>query len=172
MPIMRYWQTYRPLDTEICSERLAVSLKEMADAYDNVRKYDLLTLDKAPIDDLKIIWNKLGRVKETDGAEKRVSNYYVIAVCKPLMFLWGQTIAFDNLVRNILRNIGFKWFTDNKWTFDLWYRVMNYYRKQVIEQPEFIELSKICSKEMFGTEEFVPYGQFLDLYYWVKAKEK
>ncbi len=172
MPIMRYWQTYRPFKTSVISERLRHNLEEIGDAYDRIRQYDLLHFNKAPKADLKIIWNKLGCVKETDGKENRFSRYYSIAVCKPLMFLWGQTLAFDKLVKKNLPDPGYAGFSNNKWTFDLWYNVMKDYQRRILDLPDFVELSKIICRKNFGTEKFVPYGQFVDLNYWVAAKDK
>jgi hypothetical protein len=170
MPIMRYWQTYRPFDTNVISRRLRVNLEEMAESYGIIRKYDLLSLAKAPKDDLKNVWNKLGSVKEIDGNENGVSRYYTIAACKPLMFIWGQTLAFDDIIRKQVLDPGYDGFSKNRWTFQLWYKVMINFRDQILENPDFIEISKYICKQNFGTDEIVPYGQFIDLYYWIGAK--
>ena len=168
--IMKAWQTYRPKDSTICLRRLEPSLKYIAPIYDEIREIDLLSFPEAPRDKLKEIWQKLGRVKEDDGAERSFSDYFVVAVTKPLMFLWGQTLAFDDLVRTSMPPSRYHNVTENRWTFTLWHNVMEEYHERTLEQPDFIELSREICLEEFGTSDFVPYGQFLDLYYWVGAK--
>ena len=38
------------------------------------------------------------------------------------------------------------------------------------EQPEILSLFKQLSLEEYGTDAFVPYGQFIDLYYWARCR--
>ena len=169
--IMRAWQTYRPFDSEICLERLESSLEEIASSYYNIKDYSLLNFKDAPVKELRLIWDKLGCVKEPDGRENVVSIYYVIAVAKPLMFLWGQTLTFDSLVRGFMPPLNVRRIGDNRWTFTLWHRAMCSFQDEILNQPEFIELCYKLSKYEFGTDKIVPFGQFIDLYYWIGAKQ-
>jgi len=170
-PILRAWQTYRPMSSSVCLERLETSLSEMVSEYDLIRNISLLEFDKAPRNVLKTIWNKLGRVKEYDGTENIFSNYYVMSTTKQLMFLWGQTLAFDQLVRDIMPSSNYSGARARKWTFDLWHNVMSEFQKRVLEMQDFIDLCHTICLEEFGNDEIIPYGQFIDLYYWIGAKE-
>lgn len=174
-PILRAWQAYRPFDSSVCLERLETSLGEMVSEYDLIRNISLLEFDKAPRNVLKTIWHKLGRVKEYDGKENSYSRYYVMATTKQLMFLWGQTLAFDELVRDKMPPSDYTYVRmrarNNKWTFTMWHNVMSEFQERVLEMPEFIDLCHtVCLKE-FGNDEIIPYGQFIDLYYWIGAKK-
>ena len=170
-PILRSWQAYRPMVPSVCLERIEISLSEMVSEYDLIRNISLLEFDKAPRKVLKIIWNKLGRVKECDGNENSFSDYYVVATTKPLMFLWGQTLAFDEIVRDNMPRSNYYGVDQRKWTFTLWYNVMSKFQERVLEMQDFINLCHtICLKE-FGNDEIIPYGQFIDLYYWMISKK-
>ena len=172
-PTLRKWQAYRSpraLDTEVWMRRLKTSLEEISSTYDHIRKFNLLNFQEAPRDNLQFIWHKLGRVKEYNGEEKFISSYYVVSVTKPLMFLWGQTIAFDEVVRGKMPQSRYYGTEKNRWTFTLWYNVMREFQQRVLKQPKFIDLCKDISRREFGTEDFIPFGQFIDLYYWVKDK--
>jgi hypothetical protein len=37
------------------------------------------------------------------------------------------------------------------------------------EQPDVVELFKKVSLNEYGTDSIVPYGQLIDLYYWVRT---
>ncbi len=118
-PILTRWQAYRPMDASVCLGRLEISLSEMVSEYDVIRNISLLEFDKASRSVLKTIWNKLGRVKEFDGDENRSSDYYVVATTKQLMFLWGQTLSFDQFVRDKMPRSGYYGEDNRKWTFTL-----------------------------------------------------
>lgn len=169
-PILRAWQTYRPVSSSVCLPRLKKSLKEIAEDYNSIRTVSLLDFERAPRSILKKIWNKIGCVKEYDGKENIFSDYYVVATTKPMMFLWGQTLAFDEIIRMRMPPSKYARTVDNKWTFTLWYNVMTEFKDRIQEMPDFIELCrKICLSE-FGNDEIVPYGQLIDLYYWIGGK--
>jgi len=170
VPIMKAWLTYRPFDPDACLNHLRCSLEEIAPFYNRLRNISLLDLEKTSIDDIKFIWHKLGRAKEKNGMESASSKYFVIAVAKPLMFLWGQTLAFDDLVRGCLPALGFKGASNNRWSFYQWYNTMRRFQERTKNDTEFINLCNEVTRCEFGTEAQVPYGQFLDLYYWVGAK--
>ena len=76
--------------------RLKNSLKRIAGDYDQIRSYSLLEFELTPERPLRKIWHELGRIKEPDGKRNPFGEYFVVAITKPLMFLWGQTVAFDS----------------------------------------------------------------------------
>lgn len=169
--ILPGWLTYRPYDSAVCLRILRDSLRNMCDAYNQVRSYTLLEFDKIPDEPLRLIWHELGRAKEDDGKKNPAGYSYIVSICKPLMFLWGQTLAFDSLVRenapsryNIPKS--------NQWSFENWARVMEKIQQDLKQSSEVVDFFKEISTEKYGTDSIVPYGQFLDLYYWVEGKEK
>jgi hypothetical protein len=166
------WMVYRPLDLFTCLPRLKRGLEAIQSPYENIRKYDLLSFNKAPRDQLKIIWNKLGSVKETRGDENPTSCYFTVAATKPLMFIWGQTLAFDDYVRKIMPTMPLAGIDTDRWTFTLWYTAMNRFQEWVLEQEEYIEVMRETARTNFGSDELVPYGQFIDLYYWLAVKKR
>jgi hypothetical protein len=167
--ILPGWLTYRPYDSATCLEILEISLKNMFDAYNQIRHYSLLEFDKIPNNPLELIWHELGRAKEENGKTNSVGLYYIVAISKPFMFLWGQTLAFDSIVRSYVpRSLNVS--KGHNWVFDKWKSSMRNIQKFLKQQPEVIELFKKVSREKYGTDHFVPYGQFMDLYYWVEGK--
>ena len=163
------WQTYRGVPGLRWRETLKKSLERMTDAYDQIRGFSLLEFSEVPDEPIKLIWHELGRVKEKDGSRKPGGWYYVIAICKPLIFLWGQTVAFDSIVR---KNVPLKYKVpkDLRWGFENWMRVMERFQQDLKQSDEVIDSFKEVSREKYGTDSIVPYGQFLDLYYWVEEK--
>lgn len=162
--ILPRWQTYRsggnlhPLIT------LKASLEKISDEYNQIRKYSLLEFNDIPRQLLELIWNELGRVKEYNGNRNDAGCYYIIAICKPLMLLWGQTLAFDSNVRKHT-----PWYvskTRTRWTFGEWKKVMEKFQESLQEDSEIVDFFKIKSLEKYGNDSFVPYGRFLDIYYY------
>ena len=120
-----------------------------------------------PNEPLEFIWHELGSVK---AFEKNEGGYYLaMATTKPLMFLWGQTLAFDSVVRGRMPRFDNTTFdlTNDYWTFEQWEETMSKFQEDLKQQPEVIGLLKRVSLEEYGTDSVVPYGQFIDLYYWV-----
>jgi len=169
--ILPRWLTYRPYDSTVCLRILKDSLGNISEAYNQVRSYTLLEFAKIPDEPLELIWHELGRAKEDGGNKNPAGYYYIISICKPLMFLWGQTLAFDLLVRE---NVPSKYNVpkSNQWNFKNWKRVMKTIQRNMKQSSETVDFFKQTSKEKYGTDSIVPYGQFLDLYYWVQGKEK
>jgi len=97
--ILRAWHAYRNGQNSHPYETLREALHNISQSYDVFRRYTLLEFDEVPFEPLKWVWRELGRVKEKDAMGNEGDSYYVMAVCKPLMFLWGQTMAFDTNVR-------------------------------------------------------------------------
>jgi len=169
--ILPGWLTYRPYNSAVCLGILKNSLENMSDAYNQVRSYTLLEFDKIPDKPLELIWHELGRAKEVAGNKNPAGYYYIVSICKPLMFLWGQTLAFDSLVRE---NVPLKYNVpnSNQWNCKNWKRVIETIQRSLKQSGETVDFFKQVSREKYGTDSIVPYGQFLDLYYWIQGKEK
>lgn len=146
---------------------LGHSLRAMADAYSRIRECTLLQFGEVPSQPLRSIWHELGRVKEYDGGRNDWGDYSVISICKPLMLLWGQTLAFDARVRGHL-----PWGYDvskykYRWTFEEWKRVMESVQRDVTNNAELVDFIKEESSRKYGSDATPPYGRFLDVYYWI-----
>jgi hypothetical protein len=165
---LKIWQWHRPYSFSELAARLKHSLDGMRDSYNQIRRYSLLEFDKIPDEQLESIWHELGCVK---AFEKNLGgNYLAMATTKPLMFLWGQTLAFDSVVRERMPKFNFSRLADNYWSFETWKKVMMRFQEMLKLQPEITELFKKVSLEEYGTDSVVPYGQLIDLYYWVRCK--
>lgn len=167
--ILPAWKTYRPYSSDVCLRRLRKAHEIMSDAYDNIRDYSLLEFSRVSKNSLKIIWEELGCVKEENGEKNIEGLYYIIAVCKPLMFLWGQTPAFDSYVRrNFLRDFPTyqKHCFDNRWNFEDWWRVMKIFQEELDQNSEVANFIREESLKIFGVGSTIPYGRFLDIYYY------
>lgn len=162
--ILRGWQAYRPYDSDACLRVLKGALKKMADSYNQIRTYSLLEFDKVPDKPLNMIWHELGRVKESGGRKNKHGYYYIVSLSKHLMFLWGQTLAFDSRVRTRMP-WSFNVSRDNRWPFEEWKRVLADVQKNLKQEPEVVAALKRESLKRYGTESIVPYGRFLDVYY-------
>lgn len=162
--ILRGWQAYRPHDSDACLRVLKDALKKMTDSYNQIRTYSLLEFDKVPDKLLNMIWHELGRVKEKDGRKNNYGYYYIVSLSKHLMFLWGQTPAFDSRVRTHIPR-SYNASKNNRWHFGEWKRVMLSFREDLMQEPEAVNAFKAESLKMYGTESTVPYGRFLDVYY-------
>ena len=169
--ILPKWLTYRGAVGIKWKKVLEDSLARISDAYDQIRGYNLLQFSEVPNGPLKLIWHDLGRVKEENGLANQGGWYYVVAVTKPLMFLWGQTLAFDSFVRTYgprICNIPQR----TRWHFEEWWNVMKSFQEGLQQQAEDIGLFIEVAREKFQNDCIVPYGHFLDLYYWVEGKER
>ncbi len=164
---LKKWQWNRPYSFLELVERLEGTLEKVCDAYNQIRNYSLLEFNEIPNEPLELIWHELGCVKT--GEEKNLSGYYlVMGTTKPLMFLWGQTLAFDSRVRKRMPRFDIHGLSDNYWGFTKWKKVMVRFQESLKRQPEVVDLLREVSRKEYGTDSIVPYGQFLDLYYWVK----
>jgi len=165
--ILKGWQTYRNGKNSNPSKTLRISLKNMRKDYDQIRKYTLLNFRDISEFKLRMMWHELGRVKEYEGETNESGDYYAVAVTKPLLLLWGQTLAFDTRVRRNLPRIHRVSAPDFKMGFSKWYGVMSSLSIELNESPEFIQEAQERSKEIYGEAAVIPYGRFLDLYFWV-----
>jgi len=164
-PILVDWQAYRPFDPTACRAILEDSLKKICDAYDVIRSYSLMQFDNIPKEPLELIWHELGRVKEK-GGKKNVFGYYLIAsLSKHLMLLWGQTLAFDSNVRSNIP-LSYSVPRGSRWKFEDWKRAIECFKKDLEQQPEIVDAFKEESLKRYETNSMVPYGRFLDIYYY------
>jgi hypothetical protein len=164
---LKRWRWNRPYKHAELAERLRRALENIRDAYDQIRKYSLLEFNSIPDEPLKLIWHELGCVKTKE--EKSRSGYYLImGTTKPLMLLWGQTPAFDSVVRAKMPKFGIPRLTDNYWDFMIWKTVLTKFQEGLKQQPEVIQVFREVSREEYGSDSITPYGQFLDLYYWTR----
>ena len=162
--ILRGWQTYRPYDSTACLKVLEDALKKITEAYNQIRSYSLLEFDKVPDEPLRLIWHELGRVKEMEGRKNNYGYYYIVSLSKHLMFLWGQTPAFDSRVRTHIPG-SYNVSKSNRWCFEEWKRVLGSFQEGLSRQPEDVDAFKEESLKRYGTDSTVPYGRFLDVYY-------
>lgn len=65
---------------------------------------------------------------------------------------------------------GFSGLTDNNWSYETWRKVMLEFQDALRQRPDAVELFKKVSLNEYETDSIVPYGQFIDLYYWVQSK--
>jgi len=172
--ILPRWKAYRPRKVADCLEKLRYSLENASAAYDEARRFVLPMFDETPSDALEVLWNELGRIKEIDAKTSNDTSYYVVAVCKPLMFLWGQTPAFDSTVR---RNI-WRWSVPSeavngpKWSFETWKSVMHNLAALVQQNNGMTTLFEKRAERKFGRGCIVPYGRFLDVYFYERENSR
>lgn len=163
-PILLSWQTYRRSSNTIEDtwKLLKECLGNISLAYERIRRFSLLEFSQIPDEPLQLIWHELGRIKEYQG--ERAENYFVIAVCKPLMLLWGQTLAFDSHVRNNLRR-RFAVPYSYRWSYEQWKTVMQRLESEMNKSKADIDSIDRKALERYQTKSIVPYGRFLDMYY-------
>jgi hypothetical protein len=166
---LKIWQWHRPSKFSDLAPRLRSALENIRGSYDQIRKSSMLEFDRIPDAPLELIWHELGSVKEH---EKNPGAYYsAMATTKPLMFLWGQTLAFDSVVRGFMPKFGLPGLADSNWSYETWRKVMLGFQDMLEERPDIVECFKELSLNEYGTDSIVPYGQFIDLYYWVKTRD-
>lgn len=158
------WQVYRPrkkgMEKSTIEEKLSEALKNISDAYDAIRRFNLVDFDKVPEKDLEDIFYELGCVKAKVSRVENTSEEecYIIAVCKPLMFLWGQIPVFDEKVRGRLVCTSKN---KRKWSFIDWKRALKGFQEGLKQNNKLRGFFEEKSKEKYGTSEFVPYGHTL-----------
>ena len=164
---LKLWQWHRPYTFSKLEERLKDALESIREPYNHIKQYSLLDFPAVPYQPLEEVWHELGRIKETDGKRKRSGYYLVMGITKALMFLWGQTLAFDTDVRKHMPNFNRSDVKHGRWTYGLWRTVMLKLQTSLKKQPKLIEHLNNLSLREYGETKVIPYGQFLDLYYWV-----
>jgi len=163
--ILPKWQTYRPMDNTRCLATLKTSLDKIALSYNQLSKYSLLDFENIPPETLEPIWHELGRTKEKGGELNDYGLYSIISVCKPLLLMWGQTLAFDSKVRkNLPKKYPIDKYSGN-WNMIEWKSAMTLLSRELKEDKKAIEFMKKTTDEWYGKDTPVPYGRFLDIYY-------
>ncbi len=168
--ILPRWQTYRGSNCNY-KKMLPIALYRIADAYAEIRHYSIFEFHRIPDHTLRFIWDTLGSVKERIGEKRSDLNYCTIAVCKPLMFLWGQTLAFDSVNRRNIRKdsslqLSIILSVANRWSYAYWKIIMLDFQKVLTQKPEIIEYCQVYSFSVFGSNSIIPYGRYLDICYY------
>jgi len=117
-----------------------------------------------------MIWHELGSIKDK-GILNSEGYYLVMPITKPLLFLWGQTLAFDSVVRKNMPRFNIGGLMNIRWNFDTWIQIMNKLQKDLSQQPKIVDFFRKTAMEKFRNDLKVPFGQFLDLYYWTGSNQ-
>lgn len=170
LEILPRWQTYRGIKCDYEKE-LPLAITAISHSYNRIRQYSLLEFNQIPDESLRLIWESLGLVKEKYKIKRPNLGYFIIAVCKPLMFIWGQTLAFDSINRINIRKDHSLEITetplgDSRWSYSQWKTIMQDFQLELLKAPEVIDYCQSHSRRIFGTDFVVPYGRYLDLYYY------
>ena len=165
-PILKICQWNRPYDFDYCFGILENAVDENSESYNCIRFFDLTQFDELPEKHLKMIWYAFGSI--ADSFEGQLA----MKITKPLMFLWGQTPAFDSLVRTRMPLFTIPGFTNTRWNFNLWIEVMKTLQNYLYTHSDLVIAFKEISKKKYGQNKILPYGQFFDLYYWTEDKLK
>jgi hypothetical protein len=141
------------------------SLSNISEAYNQLKRSTLLEFENISNEALDSVWHELGRAKENGGEINDYGSYSIISVCKPLLLIWGQTLAFDSRVRrNMPQKYGINKYSGN-WNLEEWKKVMMILSKELNEDKDAIEFMKKKTVDWYGKNTLVPYGRFLDIYY-------
>lgn len=161
LDILPGWQTWRGVECDYM-KMLPVALSNTANAYDQIRNYSLLDFDKIPDEPLELIWHELGRVKTESGDRREGGDYLVISICKPLMFLWGQTPPFDSRNRDKM----YLFPLGARWDFEWWKEALGDLQKELLRHTKVVSYCREKAVEIYGSDYVIPYGRFLDIYYY------
>jgi hypothetical protein len=169
LDILPGWQTWRGAKCDY-QKVFPVALGNIASSYSQVRQYSLLDFDEIPTEPLEEIWHELGRVKEELGTRTARGDYFIIAICKPLMFLWGQTLAFDSRNRKGIRRDHSLSLTISipravRWEFSKWKAIMSNFQSELCSKPAIISFLQQNAGKAFNSNLAIPYGRYLDIYY-------
>lgn len=168
-PILKIWRWHRPYEFDECFEPLKKSLRAISEDYNRIRKFSLLEFDKVPAKEMEKIWNELSSCKpQTNYA---YTGELVMAITKPLMFLWGQTPAFDSIVRKKMPLFTVSGFKNCRWEFSLFSTVLKKLQRVLLANTELLASMSETSIEKYGTDAVIPYGQFIDLFFWTEPEE-
>lgn len=166
LEILPGWQTWRGTACDYAKE-FPVALNTMGNYYNQIREYSLLDFDRVPAGPLQEIWHELGRVKEPSGNRRAKGDYCIIAICKPLMFLWGQTLPFDSRNRENVRcdhslSLTIPMPRTGRWVFSEWRTIMNDFQRELCGIPEVVSELQNVASNTFNSTVAVPYGRYLD----------
>ena len=167
--ILKLWKWHEPYEFDPCFKKMEKSLETISDSYDRIRNFNLTEFNMIPENDLRRIWNEFSKIKNENNKSNFIGEI-VETITKPLMLLWGQTPAFDSVVRTKMILSNCPGFSNPRWEFRLWLRVMNELQKILNDNSELVDTFRKKSQEKYGIATIVPYGQFFDLYYWTENK--
>ena len=163
--VLSGWQYARGADAESdVWNNLKDSLWKISSEYAELRQFSLLDLENIDIRLLEKIWNQMCSIKEYHN--QPTDTPLIMSIGKPLMLLWGQTTALDSKVRkNLYNEYSLTFFNVNRWTFKQWLGSLYLNYKFLKENSYFIDVIDKKSLEKYGVTQPVPYGRFLDIYY-------
>jgi hypothetical protein len=167
---LKGWRWHRPYSFAKFAENLQTALVNIRENYDTIKGHSLLELQAIANDHLRSIWDELGAVK--DLRKNKGGYYLVMPTTKPMMFLWGQTLAFDVIVRGLMPRFGMSGLHDFRWTYETWKQVMTKFADILRAQPQLTDVIKEISLKEYRTDSMVPYGQFMDLYFWASDPKR
>ena len=167
--ILKLWKWHEPYEFDLCFKKMEKSLETISDSYDRIRNFNLTEFNLIPENDLRRIWNEFSKIKDENNKSNFIGEI-VETITKPLMLLWGQTPGFDSVVRTKMILSNCPGFSNQRWEFRLWLRVMNELQKILNDNSELVDTFRKKSQEKYGIATIVPYGQFFDLYYWTENK--
>jgi hypothetical protein len=166
-PTLRRWRWSRPRNHQKLAVELEKALMGIQGSYDKIRRFGLLDFGLVPDMPLRQIWDELGKVKPPKDSSS--GEYLVMAVTKPLMFLWGQTPAFDSQVReNMSCELKLSALDNDRWTFDDWHKAMESLQEILKKDTSFVKHLGEASEREYGMNSAVPYGRFIDIYFYWK----
>jgi hypothetical protein len=164
VPILRRWQYFKNSKNHDTFGTLRIAFSNIAPLYTQLKKYSLLNFDDIEKGLLEKIWHELGRCKEENGNINEYGEYSAIAVCKPLMLLWGQTLAFDSNVRENMKRQKLHY----NWSFERWYSIMNETMSGLRNNQSLLDFFKHDSNTRYLSDTIIPYGRYLDIYFFSK----
>lgn len=167
--LLKIWEWNKPQDFDNYFQRLEKSIEKISSSYNTIRNFSILKFDQIPENDLKKIWIEFSKIKDQDNK----SNFYgelVMTITKPLMFLWGQTPAFDTTIRTKMPLLKSQGLTNPRWDFRSWNRIMKELQNYLNSDSELNTIFKKKSQEKYETTKLVSYGHFLHLYYWTENR--
>jgi len=171
-PILKKWQYNRgPKCDEKPLDNLKLALNNISEEYAKIRNLSLLDISQFELELFQKIWNEIGDVKIIKKEEPD-ENPLVISICKPLMLIWGQTLAFDTKVR---KNFSYEYeksfLNKYRWSSNEWLYSLYLSNSLLKENKKFTEYLRTCSIKKYGKDCPVPYGRFLDIYYFSSRKK-
>lgn len=165
-PILKGWQYNRgPNIDQNPLENLKLALKNISEEYNEIRNLSLLDIEQFEIKPIQRIWEEFGNVK-VNKTNEEIRLPLVISICKPLMLIWGQTLAFDTKVRgSYYKEYKFSFLRKNRWSLNEWLYSLFLSYSLLEKNDEFKKYLKKCSIKKYGDHSLIPYGRLLDIYY-------
>lgn len=182
LEMAKKWRLYRPEKTDEINRRLCITLPKIRAEYEKIRKFNVLDIETEDfqIDTLKVVWTKLALIKDGNEEKKSRGEYLIMPPTKFLMFLWGQTPAFDEFLRGKdnrqkAENFKIHIYSNNYWSFDNWFDTLKLISKALNGNDIFRKTIENLNEKYFNGvlgSSYVPYGFFIDAYFWQSVKEK